>query len=482
MSEPIPFNPADRARHQTKFERTDVGNAERFVARHGENVRWVPAWRCWIIWDEMRWARDETLEVQRLAKETVRSMRHDVAKATERDVKRDLATWMTRSAAKSKLDAMLAVAMSEPGVAITTAQLDADPWKLACQNGVIDLRTGALGPHARTDLITKLVPTHYDIDAECPRWLAFLDRVLAGDAELIGFIQRALGYSLTGLTTERALFFLYGHGRNGKSKFLEVVRALMAGYSNNADFRTFLERKGDGPRNDIARLFGARVVVSNEMGEGKRLSEDVVKSLTGDQEVTVRFLFSEEFDFKPQFKLWLAANHRPVIRGTDEAIWDRVRLIPFTVRITDEEKDDALLEKLVAELPGILAWCVGGCVLWQRDGLGWPSAVRIATDAYRRDSDTLGAFLEDRCEEHDRYQESSTALYESYTDWCKSGGEFQMTLSKFGNSLTERGMHSIKTNGKKFRNGIRLRLDIAPSRTPANSGFLPKSEQRYLDE
>lgn len=465
MTEPLTVirgtaeEPASRRRHA----RTDLGNAERFVARHGENVRWLPEWKRWLLWDGKRWAIDETLAVKRLAKDTVRAMYADARELDSAEARKELVQWAVKSEGAGKLDAMLDLARAEPGIAITTAQLNSDPWLLACENGTIDLRTGTLRQHAREDLITKLVPAPYGLDSQCPRWLAFLDTVLAGDQELIAFIQRAIGYSLTGLTTERALFFMYGHGRNGKSKFLEVLRALLSGYAAQADFTTFLERKGDGPRNDIARLFGARVVTSSETGEGKRLNESLVKTLTGDETVTARFLHAEFFEFKPAFKLWLAANHRPVIRGTDQGIWDRVRLIPFTVRISDEEKDDALFDKLVAELPGILAWSVGGCVLWRRDGLGLPAAVRAATDQYRRDSDTLGAFLEDCCMTgSEQYQEPATPLYDAYVRWCTAGGEFQLTQTRFGNALEERGIHAVKRNGKKHRVGIRLRADLQP--------------------
>lgn len=442
-----------------KRARTDLGNAERFAARHGANVRWLPEWKRWLVWDGKRWLRDDTLEIKRLAKDTVRAMYED-ARELDGDAKKDLVMWAVKSEAAGKVDAMLDLAKAEPGVAITASQLDTDPWKLCCDNGTIDLRTGVLHPHRREDLITKIVPAPYDIDADCPRWLAFLARVLADDQDLVGYVQRAIGYSLTGITHERALFFLYGHGRNGKSKFLEVLRALLVGYASQADFTTFLERKGDGPRNDIARLFGARVVTSSEVGEGKRLNEGVVKALTGDETVSARFLYAEDFEFKPTFKLWLAANHRPVIRGTDDAIWDRVRLIPFTVRISDEERDDRLFEKLVAELPGILAWAVGGCVLWQRDGLGAPLAVREATNAYRRDSDTLGAFLEDCCRVGEQYRVGATPLYEAYVAWCSRGGEFQLKQTAFGNALTERGLHGEKKGGKSVRIGLELRDDV----------------------
>jgi putative DNA primase/helicase len=287
---------------------------------------------------------------------------------------------------------MLARAQAERGVAITHNALEVDPWRLTVMNGTLDLRTGEMGEHRREDLYTRFVPVEYDPVAECREWLVFLNRVLNGNEELIAFLQRAMGYSLTGSTGEQCLFFLHGSGANGKSTFLEILRALLGDYAVQADFATFLENRNDGPRNDIARLFGARVVTSSEVGEGKKVNESLVKSLTGTDRVAARFLYAEAFEFLPTFKLWLAANHKPVIRGTDTAIWRRIRLVPFTVEIPEGERDPELPNRLRAELPGILAWAVQGCLLWLESGLGVPDQVRAATDAYRRESDILGAF------------------------------------------------------------------------------------------
>lgn len=464
MTSPVPRPPGDRpsitiARgNQAPQPKalTDLGNAERFVARHGTNVRWLPAWSKWLIWDGRRWQLDETLEVMRLAHDTARSIYAEAQKLVSRKERAEMAKHAVKSEGDARLRAMLSQVQAQPSIAITTTHLDADPWLISCQNGTIDLRDGTLRAHRREDLITKLVPTEYDVHMECPRWFAFLERVLAGDQDMIAFLQRAVGYSLTGLTSARALFFLYGSGANGKSTFLEILRGLLAGYAQQADFTTFLERKGDGPRNDIARLFGARLVTSSEVGEGKRLNESLVKTLTGDETVTARFLHAEFFEFRPSFKLWLAANHKPVIRGTDNAIWDRVRLIPFTVSIPEAERDAGLRDALLAELPGILAWAVQGAVLWHRGGLGAPASVRAATDNYRRESDTLGAFLEDCCELSPLWEAPSSTLYSAYAAWCTAGGEYQITQTAFGRALEERGLPAVKRGGKKVRIGLRV--------------------------
>jgi putative DNA primase/helicase len=451
-----PFTVADGGLVKKPFARTDLGNAERFVAQHGTDVRWVPAWSKWLLWDESRWRIDETLDVMRLAHDTVRRMYVEVGELPSLDARKDLTKHAVRSEADAKLRAMLDQVKAQPGIAITPAMLNRDPWLLACENGTIDLRTGQLKAHERDDLMTKVVPCAYAPGAECFRWEAFLSRVLAGNQELIDFVQRAVGYSLTGLTSERALFFLYGSGANGKSTFLEICRALLAGYASQADFTTFLERKGDGPRNDIARLFGARLVTSSEVGEGKKLNESLVKTLTGDETVTARFLHAEFFEFKPAFKLWLAANHKPVIRGTDNAIWDRIRLIPFTVAIPADERDRNLGAALMRELPGILAWAVGGAVLWHQHGLGTASSIREATDSYRRESDALGAFIEERCELNPLQEEPASTLFAAWDTWCSQSGEFKGNARSFGQALDERGVTRLKRGGKIIRVGIRL--------------------------
>jgi putative DNA primase/helicase len=445
------------------FNLTDIGNAERLIARHGRDLRYVPRWHEWLVWDGRRYKPDETHDVERLAKETVRAF-HDSIDAMDlpRKEKEEQRKHALASEGDRKIAYMLARARAEVGVSIRTDALDADPWSLTVENGTIDLHTAQLREHNRDDLVTKLVPIRFDPDARCDLWESFLDRIMGGNQVLISWLQRAVGYSLTGMTSERCFFLLHGIGANGKTTFLEIVRAIAGDYATQTDFTTFLEKKSDGPRNDIARLFGARVVTSSEVGEGKRFAESLVKSLTGAEVITARFLNQEFFEFMPTFKVFLAANHKPVIRGTDEGIWDRVRLIPFGVRIPPEERDPELLAKLRAELPGILAWAVAGCVLWQREGLGIPDEVRAATASYRSESDTLGAFLEEYCELGDTelHMEPANSLYNAYAAWAKEGGEYQLSQTAFGRRLAERGILAEKRGAgasrKVWRIGLRL--------------------------
>jgi len=323
-------------------------------------------------------------------------------------------------------------------------------------NGTLDLRAGHLRPHQREDLITKLVQAGYDPAATCSRWEAFLDRIMAGNQNLIDFLRRAVGYSLTGSIREQVLFMMYGTGANGKSTFLELIRALLGDYAQQADFNTFLLRHYEGPRNDLARLMSARFVAATEAESGRPLAEVVVKQLTGGDTIAARFLRQEFFEYKPQFKLWLAANHKPVVRGTDNAIWRRIKLIPFTVTIPEPEQDRSLSSKLKEELSGILAWAVGGCLEWQEHGLGEPEEVRAATAAYRDDMDILAEFLSECCIVHPGAKVKASALYKAYTQWCQKCGEKEVKQRTFGMRLSERGVERQRTMHGYFYFGLGL--------------------------
>jgi len=308
-----------------------------------------------------------------------------------------------------------------------------------------------------------MVPEDYDPDAPCPRFKQFLKETLVEDG-VISFVKRYSGYTLTGITRERLLAMLYGFGKNGKTTLVELLRDVMGDYAANTDTETLLMRKYQGVGNDVAALKGARFVSAAEVEQGRRLAESKVKQLTGRDTVSARFLFAEKFDFKPQFKLWLSTNNKPVIQGTDDAIWDRLRLIPFTRRFDGARQDPKLPEKLRAEMPGVLAWMVEGCLEWQEHGLGEPESVREATEQYRAEMDILAAFIEDRCVVRPDVVAPATPLYKEYQMWCDDAGEKPETQKMFGMRLRERGFVSdkIKRGPHKDRKGwfgIGLRAD-----------------------
>lgn len=441
-----------------EFALTDLGNAHRLVAAWGLALHYCYPWGKWLTWTGKRWHLDDTGQVYRWAKTTVRGIYAEAASAGDDTRSAALSKHAARSQAEARIKAMVSLAESELPVPVLPDQLDAHPWLFACHNGVLDLRTGWLREHARDDLITRVTTVRYDPEATCPRWLAFLEQVMGGDTELISFLQRAVGYSLTGLTSERALFFLHGTGANGKSTFLEALRLVFGEYAMRTPAETLVARAEGAIPNDVARLKGARLVAASETEEGKRLAEALVKALTGGDTISARFMRSEWFDFRPEFKLWLATNHKPVIRGTDRGIWDRIRLIPFEVSIPDAEQDKQLGVKLAAELPGILAWAVAGCLAWQREGLAAPDAVANATEFYREEMDVLAHWLDECCVIEPSASVTGKSLYSSYQGWCERAGERTLSQRWLGSRMTERGfMREQIGHGKVWTwRGIRV--------------------------
>jgi putative DNA primase/helicase len=354
---------------------------------------------------------------------------------------------------------MMRWARAEQGIPILPEQMDRDPFLLNVLNGTIDLRTGALQPHDRTQSITKLAPVMFDAEAECPTFLGFLARVLP-DAEVRRFLRYMTGYGMTGSTVEQCLAFLYGGGANGKSTFLDTIQEMLGDYAQTAAPDLLTSRGGDRHPTELADLFGARWVSSIEVDEGKRLAETLVKQMSGGDKMKARFMRTDFFQWAPTHKLFLAANHKPEIRGTDYAIWRRIRLIPFTVTIPENERDGNLGEKLIAELPGILNWAIAGCLDWQRYGLGVPAAIREATEEYREEQDILAKFIDERCVIDAQAWVVSGTLYAVYMAWCKSSGEEPVSNTAFGKRLTERGfVANRRSNGERIRSGIRLMGD-----------------------
>ncbi len=467
---------------------TDLGNAERLIDHYGDRLRYCAAFGSYLVWDGRRWGVDQAGEAMTLAKKVVRSIYREAADADTKERRAELASWAKRSEAAARLEAMLRLAQSS--VPIATDELDRNPWLLNVANGTINLRTGELRPHRRTDYITKLIDVPYVPDAGCPRWEQFLLEVLPDEGSR-RFIQRAAGYSATGSARERKLILPYGAGRNGKGVCLQTLRTLLGEYAVRAPSEMFLARKHDGIPNDVAQLRGARFVFASETGEGRRLAEAKIKDLTGGEDIAARFMRGEWFSFAPTFTAWLATNHKPVIMGTDPAIWDRIALVPFTVRfrLPDEPEearpvaDPALAEKLEAEREGILAWVIRGAVDWYRDGLGTPHAVREATAAYRDEMDTLGDFLAERCVVDPQATVGSTKLYEAYKAWSESQGERPKSQKWLTGQLEERGFTRRRQHGGTVALcGLRLlEPDESPPDGSGEGSDVVKGREGFFD-
>jgi putative DNA primase/helicase len=432
---------------------TDLGNAERLAGRHGHDLVHVYGLG-WHVWTGRIWERDETGQVERRAKETVRSIYEEAAQTADDEKRKALATWAKQSESASRLGAMISLARSEPSIPLKADQLDSDPWLMNVQNGTLDLRTGDLKPHERDDLITKLAPVEYDPDATAPTWEKVLEQVLPNQA-VRDFVQRYAGYSLTGDVSEQILLFLYGTGANGKSTLINALLEVMGDYAKQAAPELLTLKHGAHPT-ELADLKGARFVASIEVEEGKRLAESLVKQMTGGDRIKARFMRQDFFEFDPTHKIWLAANHRPVVRGTDHAIWRRIKLVPFEVTIPEPKQDPKLPEKLRAELPGILAWVVRGCLEWQREGLGEPEEVRSATESYRADMDPIGEFLEEMCILNENAWTAASELRRGYLGWAKDAGENPLDWHAVTDRLKERGCREKRRHVGRGWQGIEL--------------------------
>jgi putative DNA primase/helicase len=437
---------------------SDEALAIRFAAENAEKLRYVAAWSKWYVWNGKQWRVDDT----KMAFNTVRKECRKAARECNQD-----------SAAKALASAKTVAAVerlatADQRLAATTDQWDADPWLLNTPGGVIDLRTGELRDHQPSDYMTKM--TAVEPDGACPLWRKFLNRTFAGDAELIAYVQRVAGYALTGSTRDHAMFFGFGTGANGKSVFINTLSGILGDYHRTAAIETFTASKFDRHPTDLAGLRGARLVTAIETEEGRRWDEAKIKTLTGGDKISARFMRQDYFEFDPQFKLMMAGNHKPSLRSVDESIRRRMNLLPFTVTIPPEERDRDLPEKLKAEWPGILRWMIEGCLEWQRIGLAPPQAVRDATDAYLEAEDAVGAWIEECCHCDPQVWGSRRTLFADWNRWATGAGEYVGSQRRFIQALETRGFVSERRKiGRGFA-GIELRPEPL-GRWPGESNF-----------
>jgi len=438
---------------------TDLGNAKRFVRLHGGDVRYCVQRRRWLLWDGTRWKMDDALLVDGLVESVSLDIDRESSQTQDSDRRKKLrqeAQAVESSAGKRNL-----LEMARSLVTVRQCELDSNRLLLTVKNAVIDLERMCSTEPRREDLLTKQADVEYHSGADCPRWREFLQMVMAGNEDLIAFLQKAAGYSLTGLCDERCLFILYGSGRNGKSTFVETLASILGDFATRTPTETLMAKQHDGIPNDIAALKGARFVHAAESKEGRGLSEALIKDLTGNDTISARFMRAEWFTFKPEFKLWLSTNHKPVIRETSNAIWDRIRLVPFTVRISDEKLIPAseVAKMFAEEKSGILNWMLEGLAMWRGEGLGMPDSVRRATSDYRSEMDVLGEFIDESCVISTTAEVTVAALYEAYTRWCEQNHEKAIKKRTLGERLIEKGFdRGQKTTGDRAKMWVGIGL------------------------
>lgn len=424
---------------------TDMGNARRLVAVAGNELRYVPQWG-WLAWDGRRWARDASGAAMRLARDAVEAIYIEAGSCEDEKARKAIESWARASEGLARLKAMLELGQSELELVANAADFDRDPLLLNCLNGIIDLRTGALLDHDRAHMISKLAPVVYDPDATHPVWTRYLDMATQGNAEFANYLQRACGYSLTGLTDEEAVFLLLGDGRTGKTTLAEGMLAILGEYAIKVAFDTFLERPRSAvgqAREDIARMVGARLAVACEAADNQRLNEVMLKELTGGDRVTARFLYRDSFTFTPQVKVWLASNHAPRVRDDDNAIWRRLRRLPFEHVIPLEQQDENVKKSIMdPEQAGraLLAWAVKGCLSWQQLRLGLPGIIESKTAELRDSFDPLSEFFGDCCIFGPNYEVEARTLRETYESWAKESGINRLVGNRdWGQRITTKG-------------------------------------------
>lgn len=438
------YQPEDEA---VDYKLTDVGNAERFVAMFKDSVKYCSIYKKWFIWNGKRWEQDDTGKIITYAIECVRNIMHDADMLPDGDKRKALIQHSLRSESSGRLKALLDLASGMPAITIRSDDLDANPWLLNCQNGTIDLRTGKLQAHNPQDYITRICAAPYDTTCAIPLWTSLLNKVSGGDEAVKRYMQKAFGYALTGDISEQAIFLLYGTGSNGKSTMLNVFAELLDGYAQSTSSDTFMQKKNDTVNNDIARLKGARFVSAIEMEEGKRMAESLIKSMTGGDKLVTRFLYGEFFEYIPQFKVFLAVNHKPIIRDTTKSIWRRIKLMEFTNTFTEQERDRNFPAKIMAtELSGILAWAVQGCLWWQQEGIQDPDRIREATQEYREEMDAFSHFFEECCLDKADGHVSNKMLRAKFEEWCGENGEYAINQRTFSQKLLERGYTKRRNN------------------------------------
>ena len=462
----IPGDPAP------KEPMTDLGYARRLIHVYGGQLRYVPAWRRWLVWDGARWAHDSTGQAARWMKVIARRLTTGAQSIKDADRRRAALTAAKHRESAHAIAGSLTLASTEPEMAVSLDTLDADPYLLNCANGTLDLRTRSLRDHDPADLLTKVTRGAYRPKASSPPWAAFLAKVQP-DETMRAYLGRVTGLALEGKVTEHLLPVHYGDGCNGKTTFFEAVSFALGDYAGPADPDLLTARTFDAHPTGTADLFGMRLALLHETDSGRRLAEATVKRLTGGDEVKARRMREDFWSFTPSHTFAMLTNHRPVIGGTDQGIWRRVRLVPWEVRIPDDEQDGELGDRLQLEADAILAWLADGYAQWRAAGLGDPAQVVKATEQWRGESDVLGRFMDQRCLTGKHYHARSADLFTAWCEWCRAENEEPGTQTAFSLALTKAGFSRRHTEVGKVWDGLGLAAADEPDGSDGSTGSTP---------
>lgn len=451
-------NPKNKLPHRSW---DDTGRGQRLNDQFGEVFRWLATDKQWYYYNGSFWEPDNGQYIENATEKVVNSIKTekaDLSFAIDTDeVKAMKEFYRFSKESRSHLAKVHMIDEFKKYVTIDHNTFDHENMLLNTESGYVDLTNGELKDHDISLLFSEQTATEYSDSTDCPLWDEFLKQIFNNDENLIHYVQKAVGYSLTGSVAEQVMFMCLGSGRNGKSVFINTIRNLFGTYAKQMNVESIVVHNSGGNANsDIARLENTRLVTSSEANEGSRLDESLVKQLTGGDKILARFLYGKEFEYNPKFKIWMATNHLPLIRGTDDGIWRRLKVIPFNVQIPKDKVDKNLEEKLKSEWTGILNWCVQGSIMWQREGLDDPESVKSASHDYRQSMDPLDAFVDEMCVSGADYSIKARDLYDAYKDWAESSREYQMSMTKFGKEMSKKLPRSHDRNGWKYI-GIKLK-------------------------
>lgn len=443
-----------------KYALTEFGNAERFLDKYKGDIIYHRGLG-WLVWNGKRWERTEN-EIYNMIYNSIKEIETIANSTTDEDERDRLLAHSKRSQSKRMINAVMEIVQNAKGIYQSANIFNQDHNLFNVSNGTIDLTTGELLSHKKENLCSQMSPIVFDPNAQCPIWLSFLDRIMAGDKEIIDFLQVAAGYSLTGKCAEKMLFFLYGaDGDNGKSTFIETLMYVFGidEYATKMSNSLLLSsRYGDSKeqKHEMLELYGKRMAVSSELSEMGNMNETLIKDMTGGDSLVARDLYKSQIVFSPTHTIWMYGNYKPIVRGTDNAIWSRIKTIPFDVKIPEAEQDKDLKTKLREEGSGILNWLLRGCLSWRQSGLVAPESVNIINDEYRREMDVVGQFIDDCCDTGGTVESKSSNLYGVYRGWCQANGIYVKSHTFFGRALQERGYTKLRKKDGKYYKGIRV--------------------------
>ena len=439
---------------------TDVTNCDYFLKAYGDIIRYCITWNKFLFWNGTNWDIDTRGRVAERCKIFVHKMYRGMRYITDRQLEAAFEKHLIKSESFRRIQALEGLLKISEEIKVEDFELDTNNYYFNVDKYTLNLKTMRVMEPNQKHLITKKSNFIFEKGTDCPTWNLFLMQIFNKDLQLIRFIQKAMGYALSGDVSEQCLFILWGTGANGKSTFLNVMLELFGDYATSTGIETFMKKNSE-QSNDLARLKGLRLVTTSEIEQGRQISESLIKVVTGEDALTARFLYGEYFSFKPTFKIFMATNHKPKIRGADNGIWRRIKMIPFTVTIPPEQRDKNLTAKLIAENSGILNWLLKGYAMWKKEGLEEPDAVREANEEYRMDMDSVGTFVTD-CLELDaslQWRLPTNLLYQTYIKWCNKNNERAMSQKWLGMRMSEKGFKRVITNGQRLWCGLAVKLE-----------------------